>query len=88
MSGHLHGLQTKVKAEALKTIFVHFLAHCLNLVLNRVLVIFSRVQIFSSLYSYIFPPLSHENVPSRFYNNVFCRVPTMIDNIYVFTRKL
>lgn len=46
MAGHLNGLQTKIKEEAPQAIFVHCLAHRLNLVLKQSISTISECRIF------------------------------------------
>lgn len=60
MSGHLNGLQTKVKDEVPQAIFIHCLAHCLNLILSQRCKNISNCRIFFANIS---------GIPSFFHNS-------------------
>ncbi|KAJ4430334.1 hypothetical protein ANN_22550 [Periplaneta americana] len=80
MAGHLNGLQNKVKDVAPQAIFVHCLAHRLNLVLKQSCKQIQKCRIFFSNISGI-PSFFHHSAKRTYLldTTVGRRIPTVVD---------
>lgn len=89
MSGHLGGLQAKIKEKAPQAVFVHCLAHRLNLVLQQSFKKISQCRIFFASLSGI-PSFFHHSAKRSYTLSSACarRIPTVTETRWSSNSKL
>ena len=89
MSGHLNGLQTKVKDEVPQAIFIHCLAHRLNLVLSQSCKNISNYRIFFANISGI-PSFFHNSGKRNYVLNSIIgrRIPRAVETRWISNSKV
>lgn len=89
MAGHLNGLQTRVKEKAPQAVFIHCLAHRLNLVLKQSVSSISQCRIFFSTLSSI-PNFFHNSAKRTWVADTIVgkRIPSGVDTRWSSTFKV
>lgn len=89
MAGHLNGLQKKVKDKAPQSVFVHCLAHRLNLVLQQSLECNSKCRIFFASISGIPSFFHHSSKRTHVIDSLSARrIPTLAETRWCSNSKL